>query len=83
MMTRTSKFPIPKPLIDTLAHLNEKDSLKFELPSFSYCDLVCSLDFLKQYSGNNATFESYRREVERLLQWSCLIAKKSILEIKR
>ena len=82
-MMRTSKFPIPKPLIDTLAQLNGKDSLKLELPSFSSNDLVFSLDFLKQYSGNNATFESYRREVERLLQWSCLIAKKSILEIKR
>lgn len=83
MMIKTSKFPIPKPLIDTLAYINETDFLKLESSVYSFSDLNISLDFLKQYSSNNATFESYRREVERLLQWSWLIIRKSILELKR
>lgn len=82
-MARTSKFPIPKPLIDTLTHLNERDSQKLESPSFAPHDLNFSLDFLKQYEGNNATFESYRREIERLIQWTWLIEKKSLLNLKR
>ncbi|WP_176247701.1 hypothetical protein [Pseudomonas sp. B15(2017)] len=39
--------------------------------------------FLKSYSNNEATFNSYRTHVERLLLWSLLIAKKPLLELKR
>ncbi|MBM3887432.1 site-specific integrase [Candidatus Dependentiae bacterium] len=46
-------------------------------------DYQAGLDFLKQYSNNKATFESYRREVERLVQWAWLIAEKSILDLTR
>src|SRR5262249_15395494 len=43
----------------------------------------CVLEYLKQYDGNRSTFDAYRRETERLLQWSALISKKSILDLKR
>ncbi|OGT41718.1 MAG: integrase [Gammaproteobacteria bacterium RIFCSPHIGHO2_12_FULL_37_34] len=46
-------------------------------------DLSAILEYLKQYDGNKATFDAYRREIERLLQWSRLIAKKSIFDLKR
>ena len=48
-------------------------------------DLAKALKLLEenQYPGNKSTFEAYRREIERLLQWSWLIAKKSILNLKR
>jgi site-specific recombinase XerD len=39
--------------------------------------------FLKQYNGSNATFNSYRREIERFTQWLWLVAKKSLTQIKR
>lgn len=39
--------------------------------------------FLKSYSNNEATFNSYRTHVERLLLWSLLITKKPLLELKR
>lgn len=39
--------------------------------------------FLKSYSNNEATFNSYRTHVERLLLWSLLIAKKPLLELRR
>ena len=42
-----------------------------------------ALDFLMQYDGSKATFNCYRREVERLLQWSWLIQEKSVLDLKR
>lgn len=74
---------IPSPLIDTCENLKEKDWKKFESPSFAPYDLPCALDFLKQYDSNKATFESYRREVERLIQWAWLIEKKSLLDLKR
>ncbi|MCW5590088.1 MAG: site-specific integrase [Legionellales bacterium] len=80
-MARTANFP--KPFIDTLEYLDEKNNLTNQLPSFTKNDLICVLDFLKQYQNNKATFESYRREVERLMQWSWLIAKKSLLDLKR
>ncbi len=81
-MTITS-ISTPKPLIDTCQHLKEQDWKTFIPPSFAPHDLIFCLDFLKQYDNNNATFESYRREVERLIQWAWLIEKKSLLDLKR
>ena len=40
-------------------------------------------EFLLSYAGSPDTFTSYRREVERLLQWMWLIAKKPLQEINR
>lgn len=48
------------------------------LPDFQYV-----LQFLKSYTGSLGTFNSYRREAERLLQWAWLIQNKSITELKR
>lgn len=39
--------------------------------------------FLLSYRASEATFNAYRREVERLIQWSWLILQKPILEITR
>ena len=73
---------IPTPLIDLLDQLNNAiDQARYDL--FFPDDLKTVITFLKQYDGVKATFESYRRELERLLQWSWLIAKKSILELSR
>jgi site-specific recombinase XerD len=80
-MSRTAKFPIPKPLIDSLEHLQDKSIT--QSPDFAPYDLSTSVDFLKQYAGNQSTFDAYRREVERLLQWAWLIVKKSLLDFKR
>ena len=72
---------IPIALIDTLEYLDQiKANNKLILKPNDF-DAVKI--FLKIYDGNNATYESYRRELERLLQWSWLIEKKSILELSR
>lgn len=39
--------------------------------------------FLRSYAGNEATFNSYRTHVERMLLWSLLVAKKPLLELSR
>lgn len=70
----------PQPLFDTLENLDEKKLL----PNLTFADedYQAALSFLKQYNGNQSTFEAYRREVERLLQWAWLIAEQSILKLK-
>jgi len=46
-------------------------------------DLEFTLNFLYSYNGSAATFNSYRREIERLLQWSWRIEQASVLTLKR
>ncbi|MFK5915741.1 MAG: site-specific integrase [Woeseiaceae bacterium] len=46
-------------------------------------DLEFALKFLYSYNGSTATFNSYRRELERILQWSWNIEKTSVLNLKR
>lgn len=46
-------------------------------------DLEFSLKFLYSYNGSSATFNSYRRDLERLLHWSWLIAQKPIVALAR
>jgi hypothetical protein len=79
---RYATYPLPQPILDTLDSL-EESIIKIVPFEFAKYDLATALDFLKQYDGNSATFEAYRREVERLLQWAWLVAKKSILDLKR
>jgi len=76
-----SQASLPSPVIDKISNLDVANLIS--PPSFAKNDLISVIEFLKQYNGNQATFDAYRREVERLLQWAWLIAKKSILEIKR
>ncbi len=77
-------LPLPTPIIDSYKCFKEGNQQTAPLsPVFAPHDLACCLEYLKQYDDNSATFESYRREIERILQWSWLIEKKSILDLKR
>ncbi len=77
------KLTIPKPIIDTLDHIDDHINNVLNNSNYLSNDFLIAIDFLKQYKNNKATFESYRREVERLIQWSWLVNKKSILQLKR
>lgn len=46
-------------------------------------DIEIAYKFLKQYNNSEATFINYRKEVERLINWSWIIEKKSILKLRR
>jgi len=78
-----SNKPLPSPLIDSLEHVKQHNIESIKSPGFALNDYPAAIEYLKQYDGNKATFESYRREIERLFQWSWYIEKKSILELKR
>lgn len=71
-----------KPLFDSLANMLAN-------PNFLPTNLIhpqdyeLSKSFLLSYRGSEATFNAYRREVERLLQWAWLIQKKSMLALTR
>lgn len=71
-----------QPLFDSLANM---------LANPNFCptnllhpkDYAISKSFLLSYRGSEATFNAYRREIERLLQWAWLVEKKSILNLNR
>jgi site-specific recombinase XerD len=46
-------------------------------------DYLRAKEFLLSYQGSQDTFNAYRREIERFLQWCQLKANKSLTQIKR
>ncbi len=78
-----SKKSSPLPFFDSLEHIDSNEG-NFAPENFlNYDDFKHALAFLKSYRGSLGTFNSYRRDTERLLQWSTHIANKSLKELKR
>lgn len=79
----------PCPLFDTLQTMQDESSasltaaLNADYPSYAKADHHLAYDFLFSYRGSQATFNAYRRELERLLHWSWAVAQKSILTLSR
>jgi len=82
----------PAPIIDNLAHIdphtgnliNTGGSVEaIKLRSQYYLDYQVTCEFLSSYSGSRATFNSYRRDIERLLQWCWNLEEKSIVDLNR
>lgn len=80
----------PTPLIDQLDEISNPLSYARRTlstygasPPDAFDDLVHTITFLQAYNGSTATFNSYRRETERLLQWCWTIQKKSLGELTR
>ncbi|KAF5292202.1 hypothetical protein FQR65_LT11300 [Abscondita terminalis] len=78
----------PTPLFDSLKFIDPKNNLK-HFPVLTHDkpyagpDYSQALQFLYSYRGSEATFNAYRREIERLLQWSWFVLGKSIKEVRR
>jgi site-specific recombinase XerD len=53
------------------------------VPSFAVKDYQLALNFLYSYRGSTDTFGAYRRDLERLFQWSWFVRQQSILKHKR
>ena len=71
------------PLFDNINNLH-KNTDNAILPDDSFRDdFIYTLKFIQSYTGSLGTFNSYRRETERLLQWAWLIKKCSITALKR
>jgi len=83
----------PIPLFDSLEHLEESFNLQLSLINSKLpndlslkevaADYKQSCQFLFAYRGSAETFKSYRRETERLLQWSWFVRNKTLKQLKR
>jgi site-specific recombinase XerD len=84
-MHMTSKTYIPKPLFDTLDKLDKSGShIHIEnIPSNAQSDYLQAVGFLYSYRGSVMTFNAYRREIERIMQWSWYIQHKSLKELTK
>ncbi|OZA41091.1 MAG: hypothetical protein B7X84_08595, partial [Alphaproteobacteria bacterium 17-39-52] len=70
------------PLFDSLNHIDAIPSENISLSRIDPIDFEKALAFLKSYRGSQGTFNAYRREIERLLQW-CGLVQKSLKHLKR
>jgi site-specific recombinase XerD len=73
----------PLAIFDALEYLDKAVVVETEHKLINRQDFVYAAAFLKCYTGSVGTFNSYRREVERLLQWCQHISKMSIKELRR
>src|SRR5215204_6119527 len=79
-MPDKSKIQSPTPLLDNLKHIGKNGN---SLIGNSNREFDLTVQFLKNYEGSQATFNSYRRELERFLHWSWQIKKQGIAQHKR
>jgi site-specific recombinase XerD len=71
------------PIFDSIESLDNNDVFAHLSNDYNLQDIDQAKNFLKAYRGSFATFNSYRREIERLLQWCALVLRKSLKELKR
>lgn len=75
------KLTAPTPLFDTIDRIFDQSPpsnfTQAQAADFKICQI-----FLKSYAGNTATFNAYRREIERLLQYR-LVIKICLIEFSR
>ena len=73
----------PLPIFDSMENLDKPELCSYLNDSYNKQDIQQALAFLKFYKGSQGTFNSYRREIERLIHWCALVANKSLKELKR
>jgi site-specific recombinase XerC len=82
----------PRPIIDNLDFIDNPFKIRvFSSQPFidgqslggADRDLEYALKFLYSYNGSSATFNSYRREIERLLQWAWRIEGTAVIPLRR
>ena len=67
------KRTLPKALFDTLTYMKKKKYYVTMKHIKHKKDYIHAYNFLLSYRGSIDTFTAYRREIERLLQWTWLI----------
>ena len=75
-------YPTPSPICDDIHHLRNQ-VLDSTYSIFQKKDFSIIKDFLLQYDGSKDSFNAYRRELERLSQWSWLMQRKPVIELTR
>jgi len=74
---------MPLPIFDNLDNLNKNPDNVILDDEAHRPDFMRVLSFLKSYTGSLGTYNSYRREVERLLHWCWHIKKTTLPNLKR
>ena len=89
MSSKVASIALPVPLLDTLENLNLEISEK-RFPPHPHLksqknknDYEITRKFLMEYKGSLDTFNSYRRELERVLQWCFIVRKLPFFDLKR
>lgn len=57
--------------------------LAADVPTDALADYQAASEFIYSYRGSPDTFSTYRREIEHLLHWCWLVAKKSLKQLSR
>lgn len=78
-----SKNKNPSAIFDSFEFFQDEDNFAYLSNEYNLSDVKQAHSFLKAYRGSAGTFNAYRREIERLLQWCALVANKSLNELKR
>lgn len=73
----------PSPLFDGLESMITNKDYQPLIPKRFQADYDHARDFLLSYRGSIDTFNSYRRDIERFLQWCQLKENKTVTQIKR
>lgn len=72
----------PTPIFDSIQYI-DITPINHLTSLYDTNDIAQAAAFLKSYKGSQGTFNSYRRDIERLIHWCALIAKKTFKELKR
>lgn len=83
-----------QPIFDNLNHFEDPFRHRFHIPpgvlelakiedTALHSDAACSAQFLYTYRGSPDTFASYRREIERFLQWCWFVQGLSLDKVRR
>lgn len=73
----------PLPLFDSLEHIASENDYSYLKDRYHLDDIMIAFKFLKSYTGSQGTFNSYRREIERLIHWCILVMNKTLKTLKR
>lgn len=74
---------IPSPLFDGLQAMLKNENYQPTLSNAFQQDYEHAKNFLLSYRGSIDTFNSYRRDIERFLQWCFFKENKTVKQIKR
>ncbi len=83
MARQSSDHEALKPLFDTQEFIKKQTLPDYYSKASVQSDFAKAQAFLLNYVHVEATFNAYRREVERLLHWVWTMAGKSLPELKR
>ncbi|MEM1397844.1 MAG: site-specific integrase [Pseudomonadota bacterium] len=72
----------PQPILGDLSQHRDVANAPIDLDARPE-DVDAAIRFVRSYVGSSATVNAYRRELERLMQWSWRIADRSIFNLSR